>query len=101
MKQKKYRRRQAMTKAATIDRIALTRQKMEARERIKANAHSAIPEKYTKENSPFMKMVAEMKQERPEEFKVVDVLRCPECGGELEPWEGCFRCKQCGTSLCG
>ena len=88
-----------MTKAPTIDRVALTKQKMEARERIKANAHSAIPEKYTKETSPFMKMVAEMKKERPEEFKDAD--RCPECGGELEPWEGCKRCKKCGTSLCG
>ena len=88
-----------MPKAATIDRIALTKQKMEARERIKTNAHTAIPKKYTKETSPFLKMAAEIKQERPEEFKDAD--RCPECGGELEPWEGCFRCKQCGTSLCG
>lgn len=85
-------------KAKTLDRVALTRQKMEARERIKANAHSAIPKKYTKKTSPFLKMVEKMKQERPEEIKDAD--RCPECGGELEPWEGCKRCKQCGTSLC-
>ena len=88
-----------MTKAPTIDRVALTKQKMEARERIKTNAKAVIPSEYTKENSPFMKMAAEMKQERPEEFKDAD--RCPECGGELEPWEGCWRCKKCGTSLCG
>ena len=90
-----------MTKAKPLDRVALTKQKMEARERMKANAKAVIPEKYTKENSPFLKMVAEMKREHPEEFKDAD--RCPECGGggELEPWEGCFRCKKCGTSLCG
>jgi len=67
-----------MPKAKTLDRVALTKQKMKARERMKANAKSAIPEKYTTH--------AEI---------------CPECGGELEPWEGCKRCKKCGTSLCG
>ena len=87
-----------MTKAKPIDRIKLTRQMMDAQEQIKTNAHTAIPEKYTKENSPFLKMREEMKHEHPEEFKDAD--RCPECGGELEPWEGCKRCKKCGTSLC-
>ena len=67
-----------MPKAKTLDRVALTKQKMEARERMKANAKPVIPEKYTTH--------AEI---------------CPECGGELEPWEGCKRCKKCGTSLCG
>lgn len=88
-----------MTKAPTIDRVALTRQKMEARERIKATAKAVSPPEYTKENSPFLKMVNEMKQAHPEEFKDTD--RCPECGGELEHWEGCKRCKKCGLPLCG
>ena len=87
-----------MTKAKTIDRIALTKQKMKAGEQIKANAKTAIPERYAKENSPFLKMREAMRREHSEEFKDAD--RCPECGGELEPWEGCKRCKKCGISLC-
>ena len=87
-----------MMKAPTIDRVALTKQKMKARERIKTNAKAVIPEKYTKENSPFMKMVAEMRAEDPDGLPEGI---CPECGEEMARFEGCWRCKKCGTSLCG
>lgn len=81
-----------MPKAKTIDRVELTRRKF------KTNAKTLIPQEYTKENSPFLKMREEMRREHPEEFKDGNI--CPECGGELEPWEGCKRCKECGISLC-
>ena len=86
------------SKAKTLNRIELTKQKMQARERIKANAHAVIPEQYTKENSPFLKMREEMRREHPEEFQ--DENSCPVCGGELVRYEGCYRCKKCGWSKC-
>ena len=86
-----------MPKAKTLDRIELTRQKMQTRERMKANAQTVIPPEYTKENSPFLKMVAEMKQENPE---LHNDFSCPICGGELTRYEGCYRCKKCGWSRC-
>ena len=87
-----------MPKAKTLDRLALTRKKMQARE-LKANSQTVIPEKYTKENSPFLKMIAEIKQENPELAKD-DVHSCPVCGGELTRYESCYRCKKCGWSKC-
>ena len=30
-----------------------------------------------------------------------DENHCPECGGEMKPFEGCYRCTKCGLSLCG
>ena len=86
-----------MSKAKTLDRLELTRQKMQAREHFKANSQTAIPEKYTKENSPFLKIVAELKQENPENH---NDFSCPMCGGELTRYEGCYRCKKCGWSKC-
>ena len=89
-----------MSKAKTIDRIEFTRQKMQAaRKRIKANAQVVIPEKYTKENSPFMKMREELMRENPEEFQD-EAHTCPICNGELVRYEGCYRCKKCGWSKC-
>ena len=81
-----------MTKAKPLDRIALTRAKMEARERMKTEAHAVIPKGYTKENSPFLQMVNGM--------KIDEAHTCPICGGELVRYEGCYRCKQCGWSKC-
>ena len=97
-----------MTKAKTIDRVALTKQKMEAgkafvtglirAEEVQKTPQGIITTATTKENSPFLRMREAMRREHPEEFKDAD--RYPECGGELEPWEGCKRCKKCGISLC-
>ena len=88
-----------MPKAKTIDRIEFTRQRMQAaRARIKANAQVVIPEKYTKENSPFLKMREQMLAENPELLD--EEHSCPVCGGELVRYEGCYRCKKCGWSRC-
>ena len=88
-----------MPKAKTLDRLELTRQKMQAREQFKANAQTVIPANYTKENSPFLKLVEEIKKENPELAKD-DAYTCPLCGGELTRYEGCYRCKKCGWSRC-
>ena len=87
-----------MPKAQIIDRVALTKQKMKAGERIKANAQTVLPEKYTKETSPFLKMRAEMKGESPE--LQGNAQKCPTCGAQMKRWESCLRCEKCGTSLC-
>ena len=91
-----------MPKAKTLDRVELTRKKMaaaqERREQIKANSVSVIPQKYTKENSPFMKMREEMLREHPELRD--EAHTCPVCSGELVRYEGCYRCKKCGWSKC-
>ena len=102
-----------MPKAMTIDRIAWTRQKMEAREAQKQGHGLKIevtPENLgevqariladeeAKKNSPFLKMREEMRREHPEDYQ--DLNTCPTCGGMLERWEGCWRCKNCGVSLC-
>ncbi len=89
-----------MPKAKTIDRVELTKKKMAARERMKANAQTVRPPEYTKENSRFLKMVAEMKQEHPELAALDDEHTCPVCGGEVIPYEGCYRCKKCGWARC-
>jgi len=100
-----------MPKAKTLDRLELTRKKMEARE-AQRRGHGLVcevtPENleqvqeqvlgYTKENSPFLKMVEGMRREHPEEFE--DDHICPVCGGEVVPYEGCYRCKKCGWSKC-
>ena len=88
-----------MPKAKTIDRLELTRKKMEAARQFKANAQVAIPPEYTKENSPFIKMRDEYMREHSEEFKDENHI-CPLCGGELVRYEGCYRCKKCGWSKC-
>ncbi|MBR6901578.1 MAG: hypothetical protein IKN30_05905 [Synergistaceae bacterium] len=75
-----------MPKAKTLDRLELTRQKMQAREDLEA-----------KRKSPFLKMVAEMIQEHPE---LHNDFMCPICGGSLVRYEGCYRCKKCGWSRC-
>ena len=87
-----------MPKAKTIDRLELTRRKMQARERMKANAEAVIPQEYTKENSPFLKMREELLKEHPELRD--EANSCPVCGGELVRFEGCYRCKKCGWSKC-
>ncbi|MBR2208100.1 MAG: hypothetical protein IJ859_04745 [Synergistaceae bacterium] len=87
-----------MPKAKSLDRLELTRQKMQARERLKANAQVVIPPEYTKENSPFLKMREEMLKEHPELLD--EAHTCPVCNGELVRYEGCYRCKKCGWSKC-
>ena len=102
-----------MPKAKTIDRIELTKQKMAARE-AQRHGHGLVCEVtsenleqvqkevlgYTKENSRFLKMVAEMKKEHPELAALDDEHTCPVCGGEVIPYEGCYRCKKCGWARC-
>ena len=83
-----------MPKAKTIDRLELTRRKMQARERMKTNAEAV----YTKENSPFLKMREELLKEHPELRD--EANSCPVCGSELVRFEGCYRCKNCGWSKC-
>ena len=80
-----------MSKAKTIDRVELTRRKFNP------NAQPVRPPEYTKENSPFLQMRAEMLKEHPE---LDDGNFCPSCGGELVRYEGCYRCKKCGWSKC-
>ena len=87
-----------MPKAKSLDRLELTRQKMQARQRMKANAQVVIPPEYTKENSPFLKMREEMLKEHPELRD--EAHTCPVCGGELVRYESCYRCKKCGWNRC-
>ena len=77
-----------MTKAKTLDRLELTRQKMAARE---AQRHGAWQEYFA--DTPAYPG-AEEHQER------LDENTCPLCGGELTRYEGCYRCKKCGWSKC-
>ena len=99
-----------MPKSKTIDRLELTRQKMAARE-AQRRGHGLVCEVtaenleqvqkevlgYTKETSPFLKMVNEIKKENSE---LDEAHKCPVCGGELVRYEGCYRCKKCGWSKC-
>ncbi|MBR1487192.1 MAG: hypothetical protein IJ597_08070 [Synergistaceae bacterium] len=98
-----------MTKAKSLDRLELTHQKMQARERIKANAQVVRPREFmppeipetdeeAKANSPFVKMREELIREHPELLD--EEHSCPVCGGELVRYEGCYRCKKCGWSKC-
>ena len=93
-----------MTKAKPLDRLKLTQEKMAMREqqRQRKNLTAVILENHKelkpevivqKENSPFLKM-------RAEQMNAGGVPTCPNCGSKMERWEGCWRCKQCGTSLC-
>ena len=75
-------------KAKTLDRLELTRRKFQT------NAQVVLPEKYTRENSPFLKMREDFQQQLDDEHI------CPMCGGELVRYEGCYRCKKCGWSKC-
>ena len=78
-----------MSKAKILsheERLQLTRHKFNS------NSQVVIPEKYTRENSPFLKMR--------EELQLDDEHTCPVCGGELVRYEGCYRCKNCGWSKC-
>ena len=81
-----------MTKAKPLDRLELTRKKMQMREEAKE-------QKYTRENSPFLKMREEMIKENPELY-YDEAHTCPVCSGELVRYEGCYRCKKCGWSKC-
>ena len=74
-----------MPKAKTIDRVALTLKNSPLLQR-------------SKENSPFIKMRNEYMREHPEEFQNEHI--CPVCGGEVVPYECCYRCKKCGWSKC-
>ncbi|MBQ3646499.1 MAG: hypothetical protein IJP96_10285 [Synergistaceae bacterium] len=65
-----------MPRATPIDRIALTKSK-----------------------SKYLQAVEEMKREFPPEKNIQSDI-CPECGGKLERWESCYRCKKCGWSKC-
>ncbi len=88
-------------KATPIDRVKLTQEKMAAREKIKkqttvreiileAEAEKVSPELIVaKENSSFLKSRGNL-----------GAPKCPQCGKEMERWESCWRCKNCGTSLC-
>ena len=64
-----------MPKAKTIDRIELTKKKMQA-------------------SKAF---VTGLKLEKKQEN---EAYKCPNCGGEMIPSEGCQRCKKCGWSKC-
>lgn len=86
-----------MPKAKTIDRLELTKQKMVAREAFVTGLYTK-EDLEKKKNSHFLKMVAEMKQEHPEEAH--NDYTCPMCGGEVIPYEGCYRCKKCGWARC-
>lgn len=79
-----------MPKAKQLDRLELTRKKMQAREKF-------LTDKKTKAESPFIKMRNELLAENPE---LDDFHTCPSCGGQLIRWEGCYRCKKCGWSKC-
>ena len=70
-----------MTKAKTIDRLELTRRKMAFREMVKhMNEVPAAPG------------VEDLPQRKEHE--------CPNCGSEMQRFEGCWRCPKCGVSLC-
>ena len=78
-----------MSKAKILsheERLQLTSRKFNS------NSQVVIPEKYTRENSPFLKMR--------EELQLDGEHTCPMCGGELVRYEGCYRCKKCGWSKC-
>ena len=62
-----------MPKAKTIDRIELTRKKMQVRE---------------------------AKKDLEKKTDINEAYKCPNCGGEMIPSEGCQRCKKCGWSKC-
>ena len=78
-----------MSKAKILsheERLQLTSRKFNS------NSQVVIPEKYTRENSPFLKMR--------EELQLNGEHTCPMCGGVLVRYEGCYRCKKCGWSKC-
>ena len=81
-----------MPKAKSLDRIELTKKKFGF---VTGLVTKEDLEK--KKNSPFLMMVAEMKQENPE---LHNDYSCPMCGGELVRYEGCYRCKKCSWSKC-
>ena len=66
------------------ERLEITRRKFAFRETIKHNDEVSAVSGTERHQKPV----------------VVDENRCPECGGEMEPWEGCQRCKKCGCSRC-
>ncbi len=76
-------------KAKSLDRIELTKKKF-------AFVSGLITKEdlEKKKNSSFLMMVAEMKQEHPEEAH--NDFVCPNCGGEMIRSESCCRCKKCG-----
>jgi len=88
-----------MPKAKTIDRLELTKQKMAAREAF-VTGLCTKEDLEKKKNSRFLQMVAEMKQEQGELAALDDEHTCPVCGGEVIPYEGCYRCKKCGWARC-
>ena len=93
---------QAMTKAKSLNRLELTRQKMAAREAMK-HGHGIMAE-VTEDNVKAWQEyfsdtpAAPGAEEHQEHF---DEHSCPMCGGELVRHEGCYRCKKCGWSKCG
>lgn len=96
-----------MPKAKVIDRLELTRKKMQAREAMKQSqrnpaheviaSYDALIDAAKKANSAFLKMRDETLKENP---SLDDFHRCPLCGGELARVESCYRCKKCGWSKC-
>ena len=84
-----------MTKAVPIDRLELTRRKMQAREELKRQRREALRRNIENWDNVPAAPGAEEHQE-----PAFDEHHCPLCGGELTRWEGCWRCKQCGWSKC-
>ena len=66
------------------ERLEITRRKMAFRENMK-HAHEVPAAPGVQEHLDPV---------------IFDANHCPECGGELGPWEGCLRCKKCGWSRC-
>lgn len=99
MKSRSYLRK--TMKAPRIDRVKLTQEKMAAGKKIKktktareifleAKNEKLSPELIVaKENSPFLKQRGD-----------IGTQKCPDCGSEMERWESCWRCPNCGNSLC-
>jgi len=86
-----------MPKAKSLDRIELTKKKMQAREAFVSGLITK-EDLEKKKNSSFLMIVAEMKQEHPEEAH--NDFVCPNCGGEMIRSESCYRCKKCGWAKC-
>lgn len=111
-----------MPKAKTLDRLELTRKKMEAfgrvvkREEIKNEKGQVVKiiTEYEKEidlgnigkkknnQTAFQEMRDKVLSENPElaQDEKINPHVCPHCGSELTRFESCYRCKKCGWAKC-